>query len=179
MKKIKLTTSLMAVLSLTAIMDVNPVFAHDVVGTLTNGVAGGRGNSVVDSYRVQCIADPLAASQLPTDHLYIQIRDDSPGGGALTAVATILDATPAPNGPLGYQRSLSTTDFAPADGVAGAVRRLKVYNVGTPTTEIEPTFEVFVHHTINAADTYLLTAHCEDINNAHTGTEELAPLQNQ
>lgn len=169
MKKITLKSKLAGGICLAAVLASSTAFAHDIAGTLTNGLLSGAGNGAVDSYRVSCFQDATAPSQLPTDHLYLQVRDDSLAGGAVTAIATIYNNT------LGYSQSVSTTDLIAGDGVASTVRVLKVL----PAAQ-NPTFEIFVHHTAAALDNYLLTAHCEDVNNVHTGTvDPIQPLQNQ
>lgn len=169
MKKLTVKTTLAGGVCLAAVLASSAALAHDIAGTLTNGLLSGTGFGAVDSFRVSCFQDATAPSQLPTDHLYLQVRDDTTAGGAVTAIATTYSNT------LGYSRSVSTTDLIAGDGVASTVRVLKVL----PAAQ-NPTFEIFVHHTAAALDNYLLTAHCEDVNNAHTGTvDPISPLQSQ
>jgi hypothetical protein len=82
----------------------NDVFAHDQAAALT-ATGGGNGSGATDIYHVKCFNDP-ALSQNPTDHLYLQIRDDSSAGGQVSAVATI------------QNRAVSVTDIASGGAVS-------------------------------------------------------------
>jgi hypothetical protein len=162
MKKSTLKINLISSLCLSAFAFANTASAHDQAGALTNGIASGTGSGATDIYQVICFPDPQAASQNPTDHLFVQIRDDSAAGGQVSAVATI------------QNRAVSVTDTA-SGGAASASKALKVI----PAAQ-NATFTVFVHHTAAATDSYLLTTHCEDAANVHTGTQDPFPvLQNQ
>jgi hypothetical protein len=160
MKKSTLKINLISSLCLSTLAFANVASAHDQAGALS-ATGAGNGAGATDIYQVICFPDPAAASQNPTDHLFVQIRDDSAAGGQVSAVATI------------QNRAVSVTDTA-SGGAASTIRSLKVI----PASQ-NATFTVFVHHTAAATDSYLLTTHCEDAANVHTGTQDpFTVLQN-
>lgn len=168
MKKIVLKTGLISVLCLVAAVYAMTASAHDIVGGLTNGLLSGTGSGATDTYSIVCFQDPTAASQNPTDHLFIRVSDSSTAGGPISATA-VRD---------NHGAAVTVTDLIPADNVPGhdgysIARTLKV----TPAVQ-SASFTIAVHHTAAAADNYVVKAHCEDSSGVHTGTEDPQPLNN-
>ncbi|ATG89086.1 MULTISPECIES: hypothetical protein [Methylomonas] len=145
--------------------------AHEIIGSLSNGVLSQTGAGATDVYTVSCYNDPTLSSN-PTDHLYFQVRDASSAGGQISATA-INNAIIANQVTNNLRTAVTATDLVGGDNSASAVKTLK-----TPVPAQDVTFTVVVHHTAAATDNYVLTAHCEDAGNNHTGTDSLQ-LQNQ
>lgn len=145
--------------------------AHDIIGSLTNGVASQTGAGATDIYTISCFNDPALSSN-PTDHLYFQVRDASPAGGQISATA-INNAMIVNQTTNNARTAVSVTDLVGGDNTPSATKTLKA-----PVAAQDLTFTLVVHHTAAAADNYVLTAHCEDAGNNHTGTDSLQ-LQNQ
>jgi hypothetical protein len=162
-KSIKST--LVSSLCLAALLGAQATYAHDIPGSLGNGVLSGTGSGAVDVIQITCFNDPTAASQQPTDHLYVQLRDDTAGGGLMMATA-IVNTNAS-----GVQNSVAvsvTDNTGPADGVAGTSRNIKA----SPAAQ-DVTFTVIIGHTATATvDTYLLSAHCQDAAGLHTGQSD-------
>jgi hypothetical protein len=138
------------------------VSADEYNGSLTAGgpLQGNIGASVTDMLQVTCFNDPTL-SQLPTDHLFISIRDNTAGVGLVSAAA------------IWGNKAVTVTDTVGGDGGTSPVRRLKL-----TTPAQNAVFTVVINHTHAGAENYLLSFHCEDANNNHTGTS-LTILQNQ
>ncbi len=172
MKIISIKKCLIAGIWIAAASISSTVYAHDIVGALTNGLGTGSGAGATDVYEVYCSNDITAASQSPSDHLFIQIRDDSATGGQVSATV-IQNSIVTANVTNNTKTAISVTDLIPADGLPSANKILKA-----PVAAQDLAFTIAVHHTAAAADNYLVTTHCQDANSQHTGTSS-SVLQNQ
>lgn len=156
--------SLLALAGLAAAMSAASASAHEFSGSLTNGLLSGAGANVTDVMTIQCFTDPTEPSQQPADHLFIQLSDNSPAGGPISATALSSQG-----------KAVTITDLTPADGVPSVGKNLKL----TPALS-SATFTILIHHTAAAADSYQLSYHCQDAANQHTGTSETPAFsQNQ
>jgi hypothetical protein len=164
MKDTNLKTGLMTITCTVLMLAANIASAHEFGGALTNGLLSGTAGGATDVYTVQCFQDGTEPSQQPSDHLFIQVSDNNPAGGQISAIAL------SPQG-----KAITITDLTPGDGMPSAGKALKL----TPAS-LNATFTILIHHTAPASDSYQLSYHCEDANNQHTGTSETpTALQNQ
>ena len=161
----KLQLGLVIILGATA----QTTFAHDIAGTLLTG----QGTRATDYYRIDCTLDEAAASQSPVHHLGFSVNDGTAAGGILNAQAT----TTLSGGSVG--RAAIVTDIKGGDGVSSTlelINTLNYTNVGSSPQDVS--FFVSVSHSAKSNKSYVLTYHCQDESDQHTGTN-ITQLQNQ
>lgn len=139
----------------------NFAFAHAQDGTL--GTLKGAGAS--DIYIVSCFKDAGEPSQLPTDHLSLNILNTTVGPLNQLLSAQVV----AVNSKTGLLVGGNTTD------VTGGT------STGSPYITVaagEVNYTVLVDHNAKIAGSYTIDFHCQDASNVHTGTS-IQTIQNQ
>ncbi|MCX7100654.1 MAG: hypothetical protein NTX38_03950 [Methylobacter sp.] len=161
MKKIKLKSTLLLGMLVITGSHVTTALAHTTTG---ESLLASKGTGATEIFRVDCSLDSGAASNSPTDKLYIAISDGNPAGGMFTATAAVY----AP----GLAKAITVIDTTGANGpgTGGTV------SVITPGQQ-DVSFFVTVNHTAAANETFALDYHCQDAAGNHTGTA-ITKLQN-
>lgn len=173
MKKLFKKTQLVSGMLLLTAAGLNAAHAHDFSGAFSLS-GGGNGAGATDVWTMTCFQDPGSPSQSPTAKIFLQVRDDNTAGGQISATA-ILNSAISSQVTSNTKTAVTVTDLIPADGIAGTARYL---TLPTPAQDVNVT--VLVHHTAQASDSYLLSFHCLDAANSHTGTDDIPVLlQNQ
>jgi hypothetical protein len=135
---------------------IKPVLAHDQEGSLT----AAAGESATDLYSINCFNDPEFSGG-PSHHLSVSLRNNTKVGGGLSMV--VYKKTPT------GQISKTATDVIGGDYTQSP-------EVIIPGGEGD--YQVFVHHMTNTAQSYMMSFHCQDAHNQHTGTD-IQILQNE
>lgn len=130
--------------------------AHDQEGNLS----AAAGESATDLYSISCFNDP-EFSQEPTHHLSVSLRSNVKEGGGMSMV--VYKKTPS-----------GQITKAASDAIGGDY---------TQSPEIiisggEGDYQVFIHHMTSTAQSYMVSFHCQDAHNQHTGTD-IQILQNE
>ena len=139
MKKIPLKPVL-AIMSLSAVLQTSPALAHDISGSL------GKANTVVDYYQVHCYDDGNG----PNNRLEVAIKDLAPVAAPKVSIQIIRDDT-----------TTNTTD-----AVDGDASYSPIVNV----TGSDGFFYMTVDKTATGAENYSVQFHCMTSDGQHTGT---------
>jgi hypothetical protein len=173
MKKKSFKTGLITGLLLVAAGHSHLASAHSYSGNLSAGllpILAPLGASTTDTFYISCFLDPAEPSQNPADHLYLDINNQSIGGGVMSAQAILVNPS------TGNITATTVTDLINGDNLPSDGRKLKV----TPAPLQNVSFIVTVSHTAAGQQLYTMDYHCQDSNNVHVGTTDgLVPLQNQ